>query len=182
MHKIVIWLFVGMLLCCLTIQAGESRLGIGAFGGLNMPIAQDDQSSGMTYGIAGRFRVLPFLTAEPNLTFTKWGRPDPISGVEMPDGSDFNSIGLDVLLGGAPGIASIQPYFVVGVASYKVENEETLYDESGLGYSGGLGVGVGLMRSLELDVRGKLHVAPQEEGSKKALTLTAGLLYKLAAF
>lgn len=182
MRKFVVWLFVGLLMGSLTVQAGESRLGIGAFGGLNIPVVQDDQASGMTFGVSARVRLLPFLAAEPNVTFTKWGQPDPIDGVTMPDGSDFNSYGIDAILGRSATPGGIAPFIVAGVANYKVKNDQTGYDESGMGYSGGLGILVGLGSTLELDVRGKIHVAPQEQGSKKAVTATAGLVYNLAAF
>jgi hypothetical protein len=70
----------------------------------------------------------------------------------------------------------VMPYFVAGIGSYKVKNDDTGYDQSKIGFSGGLGLGVGLSPRFGLDVRGKFIVAPQEEGgSKKAVGITAGV-------
>jgi len=154
------------------------KLGVGAFGGLNMPVVQDDQKTGSVFGFRARLQLLPFLSAEPNLTFGKWGKPDPVDDVELGiDGSKITSFGVDVLLGSMNSIKGFKPFGIIGVGIYKIKNDDTGYDESKPGFSGGLGFGIGLTPLLDFDICGRLIVAPQEDGSKKALFITAGINY-----
>lgn len=153
-------------------------LGVGAFGGLNIPVVQDDQGNGTAFGLKARVKLLPFLTAEPNVIFGKWGEPDPVEGVELGiDGSKITSYGVDAVFGNLPGAMGFKPYALVGAAIYSVKNDDTGYDESKPGFAGGLGFGFGFSEMLDVDVRGKLIVAPQEAGSKKAVLVTGGLNY-----
>ena len=154
------------------------KLGVGAFGGMNIPVIQDDQKTGSVFGVQARLQVLPFLTAEPSLTFGKWGSPDPIDGVDLGiDGSKITSYGINALIGNVHNAAKFKPYGILGAGIYKIKNDDTGYEESKLGFSGGLGFGIGLSSMLDFDISGRLIVAPQEEGSKKAIFATAGLNY-----
>lgn len=154
-----------------------SKLGVGAFVGLSFPILQDDQSQGIEYGLKARYGLGSLIVVEPYVSFVKWGQPDPASGVDLGiDGSKVTSFGLEASLGNFPGHTGIAPYFVAGIGSYKVKNDDTGYDQSKLGFSGGLGLGIGLSRQFGLDLRGKFIVAPQKEGgSKKAVGATGGI-------
>ncbi|UCC43923.1 MAG: porin family protein [Candidatus Zixiibacteriota bacterium] len=175
-----------LMICCVMIafsssMAGTAKFGVGAFGGLNIPLVQDDQASGTVFGLAARMRVLPFMTAEPNATFGKWSQPDPIEDVEMPDGAKINSFGIDVLLGPSIGIVGFKPYGVVGAGSYKIKNDVG-YDESNLGWSAGFGALIGLTPKFDLDIRGKFVAAPQDgDYTKKAVTVTVGAAFNLGA-
>lgn len=154
------------------------KLGIGAFGGVTIPIVQDDQSEGTVFGVRARFK-LSFIVLEPNATFSKFGDPGTIDGVDLGvEGSKLNSFGVDATLGGAPGLPGVKPFFIVGIGSYKMENEKTKFDESNIGYSGGLGIGIGLASKFDLDVRGVAIVIPQGDGgSKKSAAITGGLTF-----
>lgn len=165
-----------LLLAVATVSAQTPKFGVGAFAGLSMPLAQDDQGSGTEFGFRGRLK-LSFVTVEPNFTIAKWGEGDLIAGVTaMPDGSKVTSFGVDALLGGAPGVPGFKPFFVIGAGSYKVKNDDTQFDESALGFSGGLGFLFGFSPKIDVDVRGKAIVIPMDGGgSKKALSVTAGL-------
>ena len=154
------------------------KFGVGAFAGGNIPLAQDDQKAGTAYGVLGRIRVFSFVVAEPNVVFGKWGKPDPIKGIDLGiDGSKINSYGVNALIGGVPGTTGFKPYGVLGAAIYKVKNDDTGYDESKLGYSIGLGMSFGVIPQLSVDLRGMGVIAPQEQGSKKAVLVTGGLTY-----
>ena len=165
-----------LLLAVATVSAQTPKFGVGAFAGFSLPVAQDDQGSGTEFGFRGRLK-LSFLTVEPNFTIAKWGEGDLISGVTaMPDGSKVTSFGIDALLGGAPGVPGFKPFFVIGAGSYKVKNDDTQFEETALGFSGGLGFLIGLSPKFDRDARGKAVVIPMEDGgSKKALSVTAGL-------
>jgi hypothetical protein len=159
-------------------QAQGVNLGIGPFGGFNIPIAQEDQGTGNAYGLRARIKLFSFLVAEPNVTFAKWGEPDPIRGIDLGiDGSEVTSYGIDATLGGLPGKPGFKPFFVVGAGIYDIKNDDTDYDESKMGFSAGLGFIFGASPKFDIDVRGSVIVAPQEEGSKKAAIITGGLTY-----
>ncbi len=56
----------------------------------------------------------------------------------------------------------------------------TGFDESNIGYKGGLGIGFGLSPKFDVDVRGGLLVVPQEDGgSKKGALITGGVTVNL---
>lgn len=175
MKKIILLLILLTLLAPLT-QAQGLKLSAGAFGGLNLPVVQDDQKTGSVFGLRAGLRVMPILTVEPNVTFGKWGSPNEIEGVKWEiDGSKINSYGIDAIIGNLHGIKGFKPFGFVGAGIYNVKNDDTEYDESKLGFSGGFGFAIGLSPTLDIDVAGRLVVAPQEEGSKKALFFTSGL-------
>lgn len=169
-----------LLLIGAALSAQTPKIGIGGFAGLSIPVAQDDQASGSEFGFRARVK-LAFVTVEPNFTIAKWGQADPPSGVtDMPDGSKVTSFGVDALLGGAPGVPGLKPFFVLGAASYKVKNDDTQFDQSRLGFSAGLGFLFGFSPKFDLDVRGKGVVVPMDGGgSKKAISVTAGVAVNL---
>ena len=171
---------VTLLLIGAALSAQTPKIGVGAFGGLSIPVAQDDQASGTEFGFRARVK-LAFITFEPNFTLSKWGQADPPVGITtMPDGSKVTAFGVDALLGGAPGVVGFKPYFVIGAASYKVKNDDTKFEETDFGFSGGLGVMLGLTPKFDVDVRGKAVVIPMEDGgSKKAISVIAGVAINL---
>ncbi|MFH1700404.1 MAG: outer membrane beta-barrel protein [Candidatus Zixiibacteriota bacterium] len=156
----------------------DAKFGVGGFGGLILPAVMDDQGNGTVFGLKARIKIMPLITAEPNITFGKWGEPDPIDGFNPGiDGSKINSYGVDATFGNSPGVIGFKPYGVLGAAIYSIKNDDTGFDESKLGWSIGLGFGFGFSPQFDLDIRGKANVALQENGSKKALYITAGLNY-----
>ncbi|MEZ5360221.1 MAG: outer membrane beta-barrel protein [Candidatus Zixiibacteriota bacterium] len=172
-------LVLGVLFLTVSMSHAEApKFGVGGFGGINIPIVQDDQKSGTVFGLKGRLVVTSFLVAEPHVSFGKWGDPDPIDGVNLEiAGSKITSFGIDATLGGMPGKKGLKPFAFVGFASYKVKNDDTAYDESKLGIAGGFGFLIGVSPLLDIDIRGKAVIAPQEEGSKKAVWILGGLNY-----
>lgn len=172
---------VVVLLACSAVQAQAPSLGVGAFGGINIPIAQDDQANGTVFGLRARIKLLPFLVAEPNFLLSTWGDPDAIDGVNLGiKGSKITGFGVDATLGGLPGATGFSPFFFVGIGSFSIKNDDTGFDESNIGFKGGLGFGIGLSPKLALDLRGGLLVVPQEDGgSKKGALITGGVTVNL---
>lgn len=154
------------------------RMGVGLFGGVNIPVVQDDQENGSVFGIRGRFKVVPILVLEPNLTFSRYGSPENIEGVDFGiEGSKLLGYGLDVTLGGAPG-EMFKSFAVLGIGGYSLTNDDTGFDETGIGYRIGFGVGVAVVRELDIDLRALGLVIPQEVGgSKKSALILGGLTY-----
>jgi len=172
---------IGLLLTLFSFPSAMAqpgpKLGAGVFAGLSIPLLQDDQSQGIEYGLRGRVGLGSLFVFEPYVSFVTWGEPDPVDDVDLGiDGSKVTSFGLEAMLGNLPGAPGFAPFVFGGIGSYKVKNDDTGYEDSKLGFSAGLGFGVGLSPRFSLDVRGKAIVAPQEEGgSKKAVGATAGI-------
>jgi len=158
------------------------KFGIGVNAGLHIPIIQDDQGSGTTYGVKAIYALGGLITVEPNLTFMKFGDPttsdtDLLGLYDGFEGSKVTSYGLNGILGGGGG-AGLHPYFLFGVGFYNTKRDMTLQDETDLGYSGGLGLEFGLGSSMSLDGRGLLIVIPTDGGgSKKSASATVGINY-----
>ena len=175
-----IFVILGLMLLCVSLANAQApKIGIGAFGGMNMPILQDDQGNGTVFGIKAKVKIIPVILFEPNMTFGKWGEADPIEGVTLGSGSKINSFGIDAILGGSPGMAGVKPFFLVGAGIYSVKNDDTGYDNSKFGYSAGLGIGIGVGPKMDIDICGKAIFAPQDGGAKKAIFITGGFTYYL---
>lgn len=172
----IILVLVTLFLMAISVSAQTPSFGVGFFGGVNYPIVQDDQGNGSAFGFLARFKVLPMVAIEPNITFGKWGKPDPIEGIDLGiDGSRITSFGIDLTLGSGLGKLGFKPYFHGGIASYKIENDATGYDQTKVGVSGGFGFAFGISPAFDIDIRGKAVIAPQEKGSKKAVLVTGGI-------
>ena len=170
---------LGLLVLLQSVSAAGLSVGVGAFGGVGIPIIQDDQSQGTVFGIRGSVKALSVLTVEPHLTFLKYGdgEVDAI-GDEFP-GAKVNGYGVDARLGSLPG-PGLSPFFFVGLGVYKTKNDDLQADESDVGISGGLGLEIGMGPSLGLEVRGRFDVIKTDGGgSKKAALITAGVNYHI---
>lgn len=177
MKKLLI-VFCLVLMLAPQVYALGPKLSAGAFGGVNIPIVQDDQGKGTVFGLMARFNAFGIFSIEPNISFGKWGKPDPIDGFDLGiDGSKVTSFGIEFLLGGLPGTVGVKPYFLGGIGHYSVKNDDTNYDESNLGYSVGMGIDIGVIPKIDIDLRAKAILIPVGNSSKKAITITAGILY-----
>ena len=162
--------------------AQGSKMGVGASGGMNMPLLQDDQKSGSTFEFRGRFQAVPLFVLEPKLSLTYYGSPDEIEGVAWDiGGSKITSYGVDAVLSGPMDAIGLKPFFVAGIGFYKTSNDDTenvLESATKFGWSAGLGFGIGVSPKFDVDVRGKAHVISHEgSSSKKSVALYGGLNY-----
>jgi hypothetical protein len=152
-------------------------LGLGGYGGLAIPIVQDDQGQGTVFGLKAKLKLVPGFTLEPNLNFLKYGEAEfPFGNRE---GSKVTYFGADLILGGMGAPVGPKVYLVGGAGIYSTTRD---FDEdtSRFGFSFGLGIEIGLGATLGLDFRGKGHVIPAEGGgSRKLATVTGGLNYYL---
>jgi len=172
---------VFILLLPMMASAGEMQYGAGAFGGLNMPLIQDDQGSGSAFGAKAIISGLPVFTFEPYLVMAKNGDPE----IDEPgvtndlEGAKITAFGVDGTLGTQMGGQGMHPYVFAGIGFYKATRDQTdMFEEAGtdFGFGGGLGLTFGLSPKLALDVRGKLNVVPTEGGSSdKSAWILGGL-------
>ncbi|UCD17447.1 MAG: outer membrane beta-barrel protein [Candidatus Zixiibacteriota bacterium] len=164
----------------LVIWGGSSGLAaplaVGGFGGFNIPIVQDDQSSGTIFGLKGKIELARWITAEPVISFAKYGDAEFPFGTR--EGSKVNTYGIDLLFGGGfGGTVGLKMYGVVAIGLYSTSRD---YDDdlTKTGWSTGLGLEYGFSPKIGLDLRGKVHFTNAEGGgTKKAATITGGLNY-----
>ncbi|MCB2229691.1 outer membrane beta-barrel protein [bacterium] len=175
-------LCIGLLLCVSVATAGPAKFGVGAFGGVNIPVVQDDQASGPMFGFKMRYQMMPIITIEPFIAFTSYGAPENDDFDFDIDGSSITSFGVDATLGNPVGKMGFKPYFVLGLGLYDQSNDQVdaVFGEAGsqAGLSGGFGFGIGLSPQFDLDLRGKAHIAGTDgDASKKSISITGGLNY-----
>ena len=158
-----------------TVQA--QKMAVGAFTGINIPIAQDDATEGSIFGVRAQLQPIPLLRFEPRLSFIKNGDFE-VPGIQVRsfDGGDVTGFGLDVVLGSPMSVPGVGVGLLAGIGSYKREVEN--YDsETNTGFSGGLDVSMAL-GPVRAGARGELLVIPQDpKGSRKHILLTIGASY-----
>lgn len=165
-----------LFLMPLNSAAEEPWLGVGGFGGIEIPVVQDDQGNGTIFGLKGRVRVLQLLTAEPRIHFTQYGDPSFDEFTSDLQGSKITAFGLDAVLGSGFGREGLAFYGVAGVGSYKTKRDQTGQETTDLGWSGGIGFEYGVSPMMAIDVRGVVIVIPSDGGgSKKSAALYGGL-------
>jgi len=157
--------------------------GVGVSGGLNIPVVQDDQGSGSTFGFKGIIKAVPFISLEPNVAFSNYGDPElDLEGITNDlDGSKMTSYGIDAVLGKPFGLPGFSPYALVGFGFYKSEREqvgEFEDEDTHFGWTTGLGVSYGFGNNMAFDIRGKFNLIPVDGGSsKKSIFIVGGLNY-----
>lgn len=152
----------------------------GIVGGLNIPIKQEDQGTGTVFGLKLRLYLAGVISIEPNLNFGKWGKPGLIDQHDLGiDGSKILSFGVDALFQGLYNTHRVKPYFCGGIGYYSINNDDTGYKNSNLGFALGLGADINVMPWLNIDFRTKMILVPLEGGSNKSLLITIGILYNL---
>ncbi len=154
-------------------------VGVGAFGGVGIPIIQQDTGQGPLIGLRLPVRLLSFVTVEPYYSHTTGRESDRSFGdiTVVYDGIDVSSYGANLLLtfGGR-----LQLYPYAGVGSFHLTRPS--FDETRTGYNFGLGLGVSPLSRLSLHLRGELAAAVSGGVSRKWANLTAGLTYHLFQF
>jgi len=173
MIKTVITGLLIMVFGCGIVSADAT--GLGASGGVLIPIIQDDQKSGHTFEFKARFKFLGPIAMEPTVSFSSLGNKE-ITGVGIRDGFAITHYGLDLTLGGGLGDAGFRPYFLLGGGVYNLKRDgDETSNKSGWSFGAGSTFGLGL---VELDVRGRLIIiSTDNSGSKKAAGITAGVTY-----
>jgi hypothetical protein len=155
-----------------------SKIGLGGFAGMNIPIVQDDASSGTLFGFKGRFELLPNLGAEAFFTALDQGESSiEVWGKDMVvDAGSISSFGLNLILGSMSSEGGAHFHVAGGIASYSF-NRDGVPDESRFGYNFGPGIEIGLGK-VSLEVSSRFHIITLDGGgSRKNLGVSGGLNY-----
>jgi hypothetical protein len=170
-----------IVLLALVLDAGAaSALGVsiggGAFGGVSIPVLQDDSKQGTIYGLRLPVSVLPLLKVEPYWATSTLGDVTETFGTlsYTRDGGKVTAYGVNALLSmGGP----LRFYPFVGIASHKLTRTSS-EDLSKVGYNFGLGLGFSAIPRFDVDVRGELNMISLGETSRKFANVTAGVSYR----
>jgi hypothetical protein len=170
----ILVLFALVLLPC---TVGAASIGVGGFGGMSVPVLQDDNGQGTMIGLRLPVTLLPLVTVEPYFAKTTGGDKDQdIDGTSITrTGLNINGFGANLLLtfGG-----KFQFYPFAGVGSYTLQRVN-MEDLTNTAYTFGLGLGLSPMPKLSIHVRGELAMAVDGETSRKWANATAGISYNI---
>jgi hypothetical protein len=158
--------------------AAAVGIGVGAFGGLSIPIVNDLSEQGSTFGIRVPLNVAPMVTIEPFWASSSLGDVDEeFGGISYTrDGGETNGFGANALFHfGGTGF-SFFPF--VGLGSYTIKRDGS-DDITDMGLNFGLGIGVSPMPKLSLDLRGEVNSIITDETSQKFGNVTLGASYNL---
>jgi hypothetical protein len=178
MNKHVTLVVTALLMAATAQTAGATGWGIGAFGGISIPVAQDDAEQGTVFGAQLRLSVGGLIGIEPNITYFRNGDWE-LEGEDDQtfDGSKFYSIGVNVVLGSVGPPTGMRVFFLAGGKYFNEDNDFRDFSASKLGWNAGAGVEVGL-GSIGVEARAEGNLMPLDDGgSRKWVHLRAGLNY-----
>lgn len=181
MKKWLFWSVVLFAIVGMSSAAMARPIGVGAFAGLNIPIAQEDASTGQLYGARLRIAVAPFLALEPTLAYFQQGDASAQVGNEQIklDGGQSTALGANLIVGSVGPPTGVRFYGVIGLASHAVKQEGT-EDQNRLAMNLGPGLEVGVGDRLALDLEARLHMISLDGGgARKNLGLSGGLIFYL---
>jgi opacity protein-like surface antigen len=177
MNRILGLALLAAALAAAPARAATVSIGAEAFGGMCIPVVQDDADQGTVFGVRVPAHVTPLLTVEPWFAKSALGDKNvDIAGLPYDiDGGEVTGFGLNARLGGlgAPGL-SFFPF--LGIGSYTLAREGS-DDRTEAGYSAGLGLTLSPMPKLGIGLRGEFVMIPTGDTSRKYANATLGLTY-----
>ena len=157
--------------------------GVGGFGGISIPIEQDDAENGTVFGLKGRWSPIWSLTVEPQVFLLKNGDydivvdedADPVLSETLKSWK-VTSFGANLVLGAPAGqFKGVHPFFFGGLRLGAVDFDAPDRDaETKFGFGVGVGVEIGFGQ-VGLEIRGTGEALIGDSSSRKNGTITAGL-------
>jgi opacity protein-like surface antigen len=154
------------------------RAAGGVYGVYGIPVIQDNVAAGPLYGAKVRADLAGPLGAE--VSYTSFPEGDVTFkaqlGEQTTKGYSQSVIAADLILQ-TTGVAGFGIYLLGGIGSYSLTKDNTA-DISRIGYNGGLGVEFRSSSGIAVDICGRLHAMPYENGgTHKFAALQAGVNY-----
>jgi hypothetical protein len=169
-----------LLLALVSGPAAAVSVGVGAYGGVSIPVVQDDNGNGSIFGFRVPVKIIPLISAEGYYASTAGGdKSVDAAGVTYTrSGIDNTSFGVNALFTFGTGM---QMFPFVGIGSNHLKRDGL--DATETGYDFGLGLGFKLpLTGLSGDARGTFNVvtdAGSSQASRKWAELTVGVNYAL---
>jgi opacity protein-like surface antigen len=178
MKRIVVLAALALLLVPCASRAGG--VGAGVFGGLSIPIVQDDNAQGPLFGIRVPVKLVPLLTVEPYFGSTNGGEAEQdIGGITYTrDGWDWKAFGANAMLTlGGP--VSFYPFVGIGKSTLSRDGSADL---EMTGFNFGLGLGFSPMPKLSVHVRAEGTNLNDEDKGRVFANATVGVSYDVFSF
>ena len=155
-------------------------VALGAYGGYNFTIIQDDSDHGALFGLKAKIDAVPVVVLEPSITFISVGdqeNEDDAVGTFTQSGGSIQAYALNANFGGSyktePGVGF---YGTGGIGMYSMKPDTPyLEDESRFGFNAGAGFVVKPSPMFDIDVSARMHVITLDGGgSRKSVGIDAG--------
>ncbi len=173
-------IFLGLLAGSISGAAAESkvRTAAGIYGVYGLPALQENVASGPLYGAKVRADLAGPLGAE--LSYTSFPSGDVTFDTQLGEmttkGYSQSVIAGDLILQ-TTGLSGFGIYLLGGIGSYSL-TKDFAEDISEIGYNGGLGIEFRSESGISVDICGRLHAMPYENGgTHKFVALQAGVNY-----
>jgi opacity protein-like surface antigen len=178
MKRIALLAVFALLLSTGAALAGT--VGAGAYGGVNIPIVQDDNGQGSIFGVRVPVKLVSLLTVEPYFGSSQGGKAEAtIGGINYTrDGFDATSFGANALLTFG-GRFQFYPFAGIGTSTLKRDGSDDL---KMTGFNFGLGLGFSPMQKLTVHVRGEGQDLSKDEKGRVFANVTVGASYELFPF
>ncbi len=159
-------------------------LSVGALGGMDIPVANDEVKSGPLFGVQGRVGFTPFFAVGAFFRASSYGdmeatffEGEPEEFTSSISGGSAKSFGVDAYFGRVSGMAGANFYLYGSIGSYKWTRDNR-DDISKVAYGMGLGAEVVLPFKLGVEGRAVFQVAPTDNsGSLKSVLWFIGANY-----
>ena len=160
-------------------NATAASVGVGAYGGTNIVVLQDDNKGGAIFGARVPVSLISFFTVEPYYSKASGGtKKDTFGDVEYSrTGFDVTTLGANVILG-SPAGAGFKFFPYAGIGSNKLSRPGNT-DSTYVGYNFGLGIGAGLTDKASIVFRGGVNMVKTGDTSRKFAEITGGIYYNL---
>jgi len=177
MKRVASGLLLSLALFCTAGVAHAVSVGGAVFGGVSVPIVQDDNGTGSQFGVRVPVHLIPLIAVEPYFAHSGLGdATQTFGGFEYTrSGFDVDAFGVNVALGSFGLVPGFYPY--VGIGSHDLSRTGS-DDASEVGYNFGLGFGFALPPGLSLNLRGELNMVATGDTSRKFLNFNLGVGYK----
>jgi hypothetical protein len=160
--------------------AGTISAGVGVFGGINIPIVQDDNGQGSSYGFRVPVAIHHVVTLEPYFATTSDGDvTQTILGTSYTrSGFSISSYGVNALLT----LGSKLQFYPFATAGTNKLTRVGSADQTMTGVGGGLGFGFSPVPKFMVHVRGAAQSMTQGGSGRLFADVTAGVSYALYPF
>jgi len=166
---------------CLAPAVHATGWGVGGFGGVSIPIVQDDAERGYVAGVHLRLSLGGILGIEPNFTYFRdgdWTFENQGELIYDGKGSKVSAFGVNAILGGAGPFTGFRFFPFVGAKFYN-QSIPGMDSETQIGWNAGLGLEIGVGNiGIEARASGEL-MKMKDKGSRKWAHVTGGLNYYL---
>jgi len=154
-------------------------LSVGAYGGLNFPIVQQDTKSGSGFGLKAKFSPSPMIALTGFYESRAFGDPELtiFNQTMTTDGGKVASYGAEALFGSVGGGPGPHFYWALGIFNYKW-TRKGFDDLSKVGYHLGPGLEFVLPANIGIEIRAKFEIVPTDGGgSRKNALVFVGANY-----